>query len=91
MDIVLQGYMMHDMPTANNVWGAYLHENGYKRYVIPNTCPDCYTVKDFCHDFPIGTYLLAIGSHVVTVINGDYYDSWDSGNEVITSYWRKEK
>lgn len=91
LDISLQGFMMKDMPSSNAVWGAYLTANGYKRKIIPNSCPDCYTVKDFCYDHPIGAFLLAMGSHVVTVVDGDYYDSWDSGNEIPVYYFTKEE
>lgn len=91
IDMSLQGFMMKDMPSSNSVWGAYLMSQGYKRYVIPNTCPDCYTVKDFCNDRSIGKFLLAIGTHVVTVDNGNYYDSWDSGNEIPVYYFTKEE
>ncbi len=91
MEIALQGYMLHDMPSANHVWGAYLLSNGFKRYIIPNECPECYTVKDFCRDNPKGKFLLATGSHVVTVQDGNYYDAWDSGDEVPIYYWQKEE
>ena len=91
LDIALQGYTMKDMPSAKHVWGAYLHNRGFKRYVVPDTCPDCYTVEDFCEDFPTGTYLLAIGTHVVAVQDGNYFDTWDSGNEVPMYYWQKEE
>ena len=90
MDILLQGYKMNDMPSSNSVWGAYLYSKGFRRYVIPNTCPDCYTVKDFCRDYPKGVYLLATGSHVIAVEDGNYYDTWDSGDEIPIYYWRKE-
>lgn len=89
IDIVLQGFLMKDMPSSNSVWAAYLKDNGYSVYIIPNTCPDCYTIKDFCIDFPQGKYLLAMGSHVVAVENGDYYDTWDSGMETPIYYWTK--
>lgn len=90
IDILLQGYKMNDMPSSNAVWGAYLYSKGFRRYVIPNTCPDCYTVKDFCRDYPKGVYLLATGSHVIAVEDGNYYDTWDSGDEIPIYYWRKE-
>lgn len=84
------GLKYYDMPSANYVWGAYLMDKGYKREVIPNTCPQCYTVDDFANDHPKGSYILALTGHVVAVFDGDYYDSWDSGREVPIYYWRKE-
>lgn len=88
--ICLEGYDMYDMPSSNAVWGSFLRKNGFNRYVIPNTCPDCYTIADFCDDHPLGTFILATGTHVVAVENGDYYDTWDSGDEIPIFYWKKE-
>ena len=82
---------MHDMPSANRVWEKLLLDKGFERLIIPNTCPDCYTVKDFCEDNPTGSYLLATGEHVVTVENGNYYDTWDSGDETPIYYWYSNK
>jgi len=90
MEVVAQGLAMYDMPSSNAVWGAYLYDSGFRRNVIPNTCPNCYTVKDFCNDYPQGKYLLATGTHVIAVEDGVYYDTWDSGNEIPIYYWRKE-
>lgn len=87
--LVVQGYMLHDMPSANHVWGAFLKKNGFEKRIIPNTCPDCYTVKDFCEDHKDGVYVLALGSHVVTVQDGCYFDSWDSGDEVPLYYFAR--
>lgn len=91
IDLLLQGFVMKDMPSSNAVWGAYLTNKKYKRGVIPNTCPDCYTVEDFANEHPKGAYLLSIGTHVVTVVDGDYYDSWDSGKEIPVYYYHKKE
>lgn len=89
-EIIAQAYMMKELSSiSSNVWGSYLKSKGYVRKVIPNYCPDCYTIKDFCDDHFSGTYLVATGSHVVACIDGNYYDSWDSGNEVPVYYWEK--
>ena len=34
--------------------------------------------------------LSCIDGHVVTVQDGKYYDTWDSGNEIPVYYWEKE-
>lgn len=85
------GLLQYDMPSANAVWGRYLKSKGFRREIIPDSCPDCYTVEDFCQDHPKGVYVLAVGGHVLTVVDGDYYDSWDSGNETPVYYWTKEE
>lgn len=89
-DLVLQGFVMKDLPSSNNVWGTYLKEHGFKVRPLPDTCPACYTVDKFANEHRRGTYVVATGTHVVAVEDGDYYDSWDSGNEVITYYFVKE-
>ena len=89
--ICLQGFLMYQMPSTNDVWSLYLYNNGYRRRAVRNTCPDCYTVKDFCLDHPRGKFLLALNGHVVACINGTYFDTWDSGGETVLYYWRKEQ
>lgn len=83
------GFKLADMPSANHVWGAFLRKNGFRRYIVDDHEQDIYTVKDFCRDNPKGTYVLAIQGHVVCVKDGDYYDSWDSGNEIPLYYWER--
>lgn len=90
LELMLKSYVMKDIPSSNVVWSSYLYDKGYSRYIIPNTCPDCYTIKDFTEDNPVGTYILATGTHVVAVKDGNYIDTWDSGNEVPIYYFEKE-
>ena len=89
--VAVNGLSMGDMPSSDSVWGALLRQHGFYRRTIPNKCPDCYTMKDFCADFPHGTYVVGFGGHVATVIDGDIYDAWDSSNEIPQFFWyRKE-
>lgn len=69
--------------------GEYLYRRGFDRYSVRNTCPNCYTVQDFCRDHPYGTYILKTHGHVVAVVNGDYYDTFDSGSDTVIYYWAK--
>ena len=82
------GFIRGDMPNANHVWGAYLKSKGFKQYVI-ETIKEFYTVDDFCNDYPLGTFILAIDGHVVCVEEGFYYDTWDSGGEIPIYYWKR--
>lgn len=72
---------------TNAVWEKYLKERGFEQHVIPDTCPDCYTIADFADEHTIGTFIVATGSHVVAVQDGNYYDTWDSGNLVPSYYF----
>lgn len=90
--IAANGFAMGDMPSSDSVWGAVLRQNGFYRAAIPNTCPDCYTVSDFAREHPRGTFVLALGGHVVTIEDGDWWDTWDSGSQSPQFYWyRKEE
>lgn len=82
---------MADMPSADRVWWELLRQIGFTRQQIINQCPDCYTVKDFCKDHPNGKYILGPHEHAVAVVNGNYLDSWDSGDTVPTYYFAKRR
>ena len=89
-EMSVYGYSYGDMPNANVVWGRYLKDKGFKKHIIPDTCPDCYNLADFCDEHPDGIFVVALSNHVVTVQNGVYFDTFDSGNEPPLYYWRKE-
>lgn len=52
-------------------------------------CPECYRVRDFARDHPYGDYILGPKEHAVAVIDGDWYDTWDSGATVPLYYLRR--
>lgn len=88
-EVTHMGRLMHNMPSANEVWGEYLRRHGFSRYTLPNSCPHCTTIAEFCEQNPYGIYALATGSHVVAAIDGYYYDISDSGDEVVAYFWEK--
>lgn len=79
------------MPHNNAAWGSVLRQNGFKRAVIPDNCPDCYTVDDFCADHPRGAYVLGFDGHTTAVIDGNVIDTWDSTDEIPVYYWYREE
>ena len=89
LDLCLFGLLMADMPSANAITAAYMKKKGFKRKNIPETCQDYYSVKDFCKENKDGIFILGTGTHMVAVINGDYYDAWDSGDELPVYYFEK--
>ena len=48
---------------------------------------DRITVNEFAIAHPYGTYILHVRSHQVTVKNGEYWDSWDSGDKKIDTVY----
>lgn len=55
---------------------------------------DRITVNNFAMTHPYGTYILHVRSHQVTVKNGEYWDSWDSGDKKVDKIYivpKKEK
>ena len=91
LELMLKAFDMKDMPMANNVWGSYLTDLGFTREIIPNTCPECCTVKYFLVNYPQGAFVVGTGTHAVAVKDGQYYDTWDSGDEVPLYYFKKEE
>lgn len=86
-----EGMAMRDMPSANAVWGACLEQHGFDRKLPDAGCASCYTVRDFAAAHPDGVYVVAVSRHVVTVKNGCFWDSWDSGSETpIYFYARRD-
>lgn len=91
LDLVSVGYDMADLPSSNSVLNSYLHSKGFSKKTIDDLCPSCYSVRDFANEHFSGIYILGMGTHVVCVVDGVYFDSWDSGDEVPIYYWFKNE
>lgn len=91
IDLSMEGYRQSDSFQSMAVWGAYLKENGWQQMLLPDTCPACYTVRQFCSDNPQGYYILVTGSHVIAVIDGAYFDTWDSGDETPVYFFKRKE
>ena len=48
------------------------------------------TVESFNKDHKTGSYFVIVANHVVTVMNGQYFDTWDCGEKSLYGYWSKE-
>ena len=48
------------------------------------------TIDSFAKDHPKGIYICAVGHHEVAVVDGKYYDTWDSGDCCMYGYFEKD-
>lgn len=87
---VLSG-LMFDMPSSNRVWWKLLEMLGFDQFHLIDRCPDCYTVQDFARDHPKGKYILGPLEHAVALIDGNWWDSWDSALTVPTYYFERSR
>lgn len=91
ISLCAEGLYYRDMPSSNYVWGMYLLRFGFKQRMIDSICPKCISVSEFTEEHPSGTYVLGCEGHVVTAVDGDYFDSWDSGHKTVLFYFEKEE
>ena len=90
-DLCVLSHIHCTMPSVNWLWGMYLKAYGFERFSLPKACPECFTVREFAQRFPKGTYVIGTGSHAVCVKDGDWYDMWNSADEVPTYFYRKKE
>lgn len=87
-DLYLVGRWECSVSCHDDVWGAYLHMQGFEQFMLPEACPRCISIREFTKYYPKGRYVIGTGGHAVAIIDGDYYDSWDSGDEIPSFFWR---
>lgn len=87
-DLYIVGREEANVSCADEVWGIYLRMYGFDPFMLPDSCPRCVTIREFTKHFPKGRYVIGTGNHAVAIIDGNYYDSWDSGNEIPSFFWQ---
>ena len=84
------GLFMGDVPDAPDVYRKLLADEGFEIHTIKVTKGSKRpTVKSFAKEHKKGTYVLEVANHVVTVVDGDYYDIWDCGDKCLYRYHEK--
>ena len=78
------------MPNGKPSYEAYLKSKGFEYHGISNRKGTKRpTVNSFAKEYKEGTFFLRVANHVVAVVDGIYYDTWDSGEKSIYGYWSK--
>lgn len=85
------GKMSNYMPNDNTSCERILDEEfGYTKHKLSKEeKAQGMTVNDFCIKHPEGVFILDVPRHLVAVVNGEYYDSWDCGKKKIKGYWSR--
>lgn len=87
-ELYLLGRDTYDMMSGNETWGLYLYRMGFDPFLLPDACPECVTVREFARHFPEGSYIVGTGSHAVAIVDGDWFDTWDSGDTVPAYFFK---
>lgn len=69
----------HIMKTLGYTYTGINNKKGSKRP----------TVSQFAGKHKTGTYICVVANHYVTVTDGKYWDTWDSGEKSLYGYWQK--
>lgn len=76
------------MPNASGVFSAVLINHGYIYHGISNKKGSKRpTVASFAANNPTGRYFVNVAHHSVAVVDGKYYDTWNSGNTCMYGYY----
>lgn len=81
------------MPNEWKTVEKWLKINGYEKFSYGKLYKGMHreTVSEFARKHNKGKFLLNLMGHVVACVDGYYYDSWDSGNCKILTYYEYKK
>jgi hypothetical protein len=90
LELCLLGLELKAMPNCDVTWKAFAERNGFIKHSIKvpkgSRRP---TVYSFSEQHKKGTYILNVANHIVTVVDGYYYDTWDSGDKSLYGFYEK--
>lgn len=79
-----------DAPGSRETISKVLEANGFKWVPIcPKRGEKRPIVANFAKENNEKIYVFNVSSHIVTAVNGKYYDIWDSGDKPLYGYWVK--
>ena len=78
-----------DMP--RKLTNKVMEELGFEYHGVSNASGTKRpTVKSFAKNHRHGTFILNVAHHEVAVVDGVYYDTWDSGSKSLYGYYEKK-
>jgi hypothetical protein len=83
VELCVQGYENCGWGNENRIWTKYLKSIGFKQTYVNKEL----TVSEFAETHTKGKYVLGTGNHAVAVVDSNWIDSWDSGNEQVIYFF----
>lgn len=84
-------FEVKSMPNDDSVWKPYIEEHlkfkAHKLRIQKGAKRP--TAGSFAEEHPKGTFILSLANHLVTVHDGQIYDTWDCSSSAVYKYWEK--
>lgn len=91
-DLVPYGREMQCMPNDKQCLERYLADNGFEYEGVSNRKGTKRpTIDSFAREHKEGVYVVRVAHHITAIVDGMYYDTWDSGDNSMYGYWYKIK
>lgn len=85
-----KGRELYSVSDGDRTIVGLLDDLGYTKHSVKvakgMTRPTPYTLAT---DIPTGVIVCRVAQHWVTIKDGEYYDTWDSGDKGVYTYWTK--